>query len=93
MSQLTERLGRVQAGNEGARDALFAAAYGELHRRAHALLRGGGRNTVLDTTCLVHESYLRCVHAGELRGEDRAPLTFSHGLGTQGPTRSRWFWP
>lgn len=52
-------------------DTLFAAAYGELHRLAHARLRDGGRNTVLDTTCLVHESYLRFVRAGELRAEDR----------------------
>jgi RNA polymerase sigma factor (TIGR02999 family) len=71
MSQLTELLGRVQAGDTGARDALFAAAYGELHRLAHARLRAGGHNTVLDTTCLVHESYLRFVNAGELRAEDR----------------------
>jgi len=71
MSQLTELLGRIQAGDAGARDALFGAAYGELHRLAHARLRDGGRNTVLDTTCLVHESYLRFVHAGELRAEDR----------------------
>ena len=71
MSQLTELLGRVKAGDMGARDALFAAAYSELHRLARARLRDGGRNTVLDTTCLVHESYLRFVHAGELRAEDR----------------------
>jgi RNA polymerase sigma factor (TIGR02999 family) len=71
MNQLTELLGRIQAGDAQARDALFAAAYGELHRLAHARLRDGGRNTVLDTTCLVHESYLRFVRAGELRAEDR----------------------
>jgi RNA polymerase sigma factor (TIGR02999 family) len=71
MSQLTELLGRVQAGDATARDALFAAAYAELHRLAHARLRDGGRNTVMDTTCLVHESYLRFVRAGELRAEDR----------------------
>jgi RNA polymerase sigma factor (TIGR02999 family) len=71
MNQLTELLGRAQAGDKAARDALFAAAYGELHRLAHARLRDGGRNTVLDTTCLVHESYLRFLRAGELRAEDR----------------------
>jgi ECF sigma factor len=38
---------------------------------AEARLRDGGHNTVLDTTSLVHESYLRFVHAGELRAEDR----------------------
>jgi DNA-directed RNA polymerase specialized sigma24 family protein len=71
MTQLTELLGRIQAGDLQARDALFATAYGELRRLAHARLRDGGRNTVLDTTCLVHESYLRFVRAGELRAEDR----------------------
>src|ERR1700681_738522 len=71
MNQLTELLGRIQAGDAAARDALFSAAYSELHRLAHARLRDGGRNTVLDTTCLVHESYLRFVRAGRLHAEDR----------------------
>lgn len=71
MNPLTELLGRLQAGEPEARDALFAAAYGELHRLARSRLRDGGRNTVLDTTCLVHEAYLRFLSAGELRAEDR----------------------
>jgi RNA polymerase sigma factor (TIGR02999 family) len=71
MNQLTELLGRLQAGDGAARDTLFAAAYADLHRIARARLRDGGRNTVLDTTCLVHESYLRFLQAGELRAEDR----------------------
>jgi RNA polymerase sigma factor (TIGR02999 family) len=71
MNQLTELLGRLQAGDASARDALFAAAYPELRRLARARLRDGGRNTVLDTTCLVHESYLRFVSVGALRAEDR----------------------
>ena len=71
LTQLTELMGRMQAGDSGARDALFAAAYAELHRLARARLREGARDVVLDTTCLVHESYLRFVSAGELRAEDR----------------------
>jgi len=71
MNPLTELLVRVQAGDAQARDALFAAAYSELHRLARSRLRDGGRNTLLDTTGLVHESYLRFVSAGELRAEDR----------------------
>lgn len=71
MSRLTELLGQLEAGVPRARDALFAAAYTELHRLARTRLRDGGRNTVLDTTCLVHETYLRFVSAGELRAEDR----------------------
>src|SRR5580704_1774829 len=71
MSRLTELLGQLEAGDPRARDVLFAAAYTELHRLARTRLRDGGRNTVLDTTCLVHETYLRFVSAGELRAEDR----------------------
>jgi RNA polymerase sigma factor (TIGR02999 family) len=71
VNQLTALIARIQAGDTAARDALFAAAYDELCRLARARLRGGGRNTMLDTTALVHESYLRFVRAGELRAEDR----------------------
>ncbi|TLZ36408.1 MAG: sigma-70 family RNA polymerase sigma factor [Gammaproteobacteria bacterium] len=71
MNQLTELLGRLRAGDAGARNALFAAAYAELHRLARSRLRDGGRNTVLDTTGLVHESFLRFVSGGALRAEDR----------------------
>lgn len=62
---------RVNAGEPGARERLFAAAYGELRRLARARLRDGGRNTVLDTTALVHESYLRFVNSGRLKSDDR----------------------
>jgi RNA polymerase sigma factor (TIGR02999 family) len=61
----------VNAGEPGAQDALFTAAYGELRKLARSRLRDGGRNTVLDTTALVHESYLRFIHSGQLRSEDR----------------------
>jgi RNA polymerase sigma factor (TIGR02999 family) len=71
MTRLTQLLGQLRAGDEGVRGDLYAAAYPELHRLAQARLRRGGRDTVLDTTALVHECYLRFVNAGELRAEDR----------------------
>jgi RNA polymerase sigma factor (TIGR02999 family) len=71
MAELTELLSQAQAGDAGARDALFAAAYPALQQLARARLRNGGRNTMLDTRSLVHESYLRYVQAGELRAADR----------------------
>lgn len=52
-------------------DTLFNAAYRELRRLAHARLRAGGRNTLLDTTGLVHESYERMIKAGDIRFPDR----------------------
>ena len=69
--RLTVLLSRVSQGDRAARDALFAAAYPELRRLAHARLHRGGRNAVLDTTALVHESYLRLVHTGQLTFDDR----------------------
>src|SRR5262252_1730573 len=69
--RLTVLLSRMQGGDRAARDAVFEAAYQGLRRLAHARLHDGGRNTVLDTTALVHESYLRLVQTGELKLEDR----------------------
>jgi RNA polymerase sigma factor (TIGR02999 family) len=71
MTQLTDLLRRLHAGDERARDALFSTAYAELHRLALSRLRSRGQHLTLDATSLVHETYLRFVHAGELRAEDR----------------------
>jgi RNA polymerase sigma factor (TIGR02999 family) len=71
MAELTILLKEMQAGNAEARDALFAAAYAELRRLARSRLRRRDHNSVLDTTSLVHESYLRFVRVGELRIDDR----------------------
>lgn len=58
-------------GSPAQLDALYADAYRELRRLARARLHGGGRNTVLDTTALVHESYLRLARHGEVEFADR----------------------
>jgi len=71
MTDISDLIARVNAGEPGAQDALFAAAYGELRKLARSRLRDGGRNTCLDTTALVHESYLRFVNGGQLRSDDR----------------------
>jgi RNA polymerase sigma factor (TIGR02999 family) len=70
-SDLSDLIRRLNAGEPGAQDALFAAAYPELRKLARSRLHDGGRNTVLDTTALVHESYLRFVQGGQLRSNDR----------------------
>ena len=71
MAEITQLLERMRGGDAEARDALFSAAYEELQILARARLRNGGRNTVLETTSLVHECYLRFIGAGTLRAEDR----------------------
>ena len=68
---LTQLIRQVSSDDLPARDALFAAAYPELRKLARARLRNGGRNSVLETTSLIHESYLRFFNAGHLRLEDR----------------------
>lgn len=71
MRSLTELIQRVADGDLAARDELFSAAYSELRKLARSRLRDGGRNTILETTALVHESYLRFVTVGKLRIADR----------------------
>jgi RNA polymerase sigma factor (TIGR02999 family) len=71
MTEITQLLQKVQAGDVSARQALFATAYPVLERLARARLRDAGRSTLLDTRGLVHDSYLRYVQGGALRAEDR----------------------
>jgi RNA polymerase sigma factor (TIGR02999 family) len=68
---LTDLLRRAQDGDETAMRLVFDATYEELCRLAHVRLRKGGRGTFLDTSSLVHESYLRFAKAAQLRLEDR----------------------
>lgn len=58
-------------GESVAVDRLFDATYRELRNLARARLRGGARDTLLDTTALVHETYLRLAKANEVLFPDR----------------------
>lgn len=69
--EIDDLTGRSRGGTAEARDAQFAAAYGELRVLARSRLRGGGRHALLDTTVLVHEVYLRFAGAGPLHSQDR----------------------
>ena len=71
MTSITALIHELASGNQVARDELFAAAYSELRKVARSRLRDGGRNTFLDTTALVHESYLRFLKTGQLSIENR----------------------
>ena len=70
-TSLTELIHLAADGDPEATERLFAATYPELRKLARMRLRAGARQTLLDTTSLVHESYLRFAGAGELRLEDR----------------------
>jgi len=58
-------------GGDPSVDALFALAYRELRQLARARLRDAGRQTLLDTTALVHESYLKLSRMSALQFPDR----------------------
>lgn len=71
MSDITALIQRVNAGDSEARDALFGLLYQDLRRLARSRLRQNETITLLDTTSLVHESYLRYLNAQELQFADR----------------------
>src|SRR6266567_2643336 len=69
--ELTALLEAARRGDESAVNQIFSVMYGDLHRIAHARLRRNQAITLLDTTSLVHESYLRFLKAGQVKVSDR----------------------
>lgn len=67
MSDITSLLRAAGGGDRQAADRAYALLYADLQRLARARLRREGDFTLLDTTALVHESYLR------LQGGQAAP--------------------
>jgi RNA polymerase sigma factor (TIGR02999 family) len=53
-------------------EALYPELYRELKRVARARLSGGGRNTLMDTSVLLHESFMRMQQARGVVLKDRA---------------------
>jgi RNA polymerase sigma factor (TIGR02999 family) len=68
---LTRLLQLAAQGERDALDRVFAALYPDLRRIAHARLRNYGDAAALDTTSLVHESFLRLVDSAQLALADR----------------------
>jgi RNA polymerase sigma factor (TIGR02999 family) len=71
MGDITTLLERARAGDRSAFDDLFDRLYPELKRMAHARLAGHRRGTLMDTTVLLHECWLRFSEAGRLTPVDR----------------------
>src|SRR5215510_5308434 len=72
MPQITELLNASRRGDAAAVDRLFDLLYEDLRQLAHARLRRSGNLTLLDTTALVHESYLRLIRSGSIEAADKA---------------------
>lgn len=71
MPELTELLSAARRGDQQAAGEAFSLLYAELRRLARSKLRQHQSMTLLDTTSLVHESYLKLVGAQALPVEDR----------------------
>ena len=71
MGDITQLIQRANAGDAGAVDHLFEALYPQLRQLARARLSPHVRDTLLDTTALVHECYLKFVGAERLKPDSR----------------------
>lgn len=71
MLSVTELLSAARRGDQKAAGEAFSLLYAELRRLAHSKLRQHQSMTLLDTTSLLHESYLRLVGAQALPVSDR----------------------
>src|SRR5687767_7609092 len=59
MSDITQLLQAARLGDRAAADQVVAQLYAELQRIARRQVRRAGELTMLDTTALVHEAWLR----------------------------------
>jgi RNA polymerase sigma factor (TIGR02999 family) len=57
--EITNLLHAAEAGDRGAVDRLFSAVYGEMRKLAHRELASAGLHGTINTTALVHETYLK----------------------------------
>jgi RNA polymerase sigma factor (TIGR02999 family) len=72
MSQVTSLLAAIGQGKPDALGELYTLLYPELRRLAHSRVRRSGDMTLLETTSLVHESYLRFEKSGAVAIGERA---------------------
>lgn len=72
MAQVTELLAAIGQGQSDAIGELYELLYPELKRLAHSRIRRSGDLTLLDTTSLVNESFLRFQKSGAVAMGDRS---------------------
>ena len=71
MGDVTNLLRRARETDRAAIDELVALIYPELHRMARARLAANDTITLLDTTSMVHEVYLRLHQAARIEADCR----------------------
>jgi RNA polymerase sigma factor (TIGR02999 family) len=72
MGDITQLLRAASSGDREAADRLFALMYEDLKGLAHSSLRRAGRANELDTTVVVHESFLKLQASAACTPADRA---------------------
>lgn len=70
--EISQLLDAWSDGNRAALDALLPLVYDELHRQAHRFLRRERANHTLQTTALIHETYLKLIEQNRVRWQNRA---------------------
>ena len=70
-NEIAEALRAVESRDNSKLDQVFAAHYADLKKIAHSRLRGTGLQGAMQTTALVHDSYLRLASLPELALTDR----------------------
>jgi RNA polymerase sigma factor (TIGR02999 family) len=71
VSDITALIAGARRGESEALGQLFSELYEELRHLAHARLKHPVSHSMLDTTSLVHESYVRFLKAGRVQISDR----------------------
>ena len=71
LGDVTVLIARAREGDRAALDGLFEILYPELKRIAHARLGRSARDTLMDTTSLVNECWLKFSQASRLNLADR----------------------
>ena len=70
--EITQMLRECSGGKREAMDKLMPLVYMELHRQAARYLRRESQGHTLQTTALIHETYLKLIDQRDVRWQNRA---------------------
>ncbi len=70
--EITQMLRECSGGKREALDKLMPLVYDELHRQAARYLRRESQGHTLQTTALIHETYLKLIDQREVQWQNRA---------------------
>ena len=70
--EITQMLREWSGGRREAMDKLMPLVYAELHRQAARYLRRENKGHTLQTTALIHETYLKLIDQREVEWQNRA---------------------